>query len=73
MSIDGLPHTDSESYLPSMLEFAERLDYPALAVAGTLIAGGRNVWVGFVAKADREQLVQALGVMIAKVHRERKA
>jgi hypothetical protein len=71
--MDGLPHTSSESYITDVLAYAERLGYPALNVAGTAIAAGRNGWGAFVAAADRRQLVQALGIVIAKAHRERKA
>jgi hypothetical protein len=73
MTIDGLPHTSPESSITSVLEFAERLGYPTLELEGTAIAAGRNGWGAFGAGASREQLVQALGVLVARVHREGKA
>jgi hypothetical protein len=72
-TMDGLPHTSSEPYSIDVLDYAERLGYSALEVAGTAIAAGRDGWGAFVAGADRRQLVQALGVVIAKAHREGKA
>jgi hypothetical protein len=72
-TMDNLSHTSSESYITSAVEFAERLNFPALEVAGSPVAAGRNGWGAFVASANRLQLVQALGIVIAKAHRERKA
>jgi hypothetical protein len=53
--------TPAEPYVLAVLEYAERLGYPALDVEGATIAAGRNAWGAFVASADRWQLVRALG------------
>jgi hypothetical protein len=73
MAIDNNPLTPTEPYVLAVLEVAERLGYPALDVEGVPVAAGRNGWGAFVAGADSRRLVQALGILIAKAHREGKA
>jgi hypothetical protein len=73
MSMDAHPLTPTEPYVLAVLEYGERLSYPALEVEGVPVAAGRSGWGTFVAGADQRQLVQALGILIATVHREGKA
>jgi hypothetical protein len=57
-----------------VLDFAERLTRPAVELpAPPGVGPGRDAWAAWCAEADRRQLAQALGILVARLHRARAA
>jgi hypothetical protein len=73
MPSDGLPHTSTAPLVVHVLDRAARLGYPAVALPGGVVGPGEGAWGAWVATADRRQLVEAIGVLTVRVHREGKA
>jgi hypothetical protein len=72
-TIEGMPHTSTEPYVTVVRDLARRLGHPTIELPDETIAAGEAAWGAWVADAGRAQLVQALGILTARVHRERRA